>query len=50
MTNDDNMTDKLKANAAKVQGKAREEGQAARKKLDEAEAKVKADVHKRTAE
>ena len=50
MTNDENMTDKLKAEAAKISGKAHEEGDAARKKIDAAEAKVKADVHKHTAD
>jgi hypothetical protein len=50
MTNDQNLTDKLKADAAKISDKAHEEGAAAHEKIDAAEAKVKAGVHKHTAD
>lgn len=45
MSHDDNLTDKLEADARKATDKAHQEGNAAREKLEDAEAKLKADVH-----
>jgi hypothetical protein len=48
VSTNDNVTDKLKAEAEKAAAKAHEDGDAARAKLEGAEAKVKAEVHKQT--
>ena len=50
MSNDHNLTDKLKAEAEKAAGKARDDGRAAHEKLDDAEAKLEADVHKHSSD
>ena len=46
MSNDTNLSDKLKADAQKASDKAHEASTSARTKLEGAETKLKADMHK----